>query len=154
MDLRPPLRRLQRHPAQPTRDRQADRLPLPVRPDHLGDDRRGGLEDDPLHGAAPVGGPATHPWRRLRGGLDRRGDPLAAILADHPADDEAVDPRGAPLSHDRRGRMFDLPRVLTNGGPGTSTETLVLYSYNSLFTSLNFGYGSALAVMSFLIVML
>jgi len=51
-------------------------------------------------------------------------------------------------------RMFDLPRVLTNGGPGTSTETLVLYSYNTLFTSLNFGYGSALAVTSFLIVLL
>ncbi len=51
-------------------------------------------------------------------------------------------------------RMFDLPRVLTNGGPGVSTETLVLYSYNTLFTSLNFGYGSALAVTSFLIVLL
>src|SRR5919199_1258965 len=51
-------------------------------------------------------------------------------------------------------RMFDLPRVLTNGGPGKSTETLVLYSYNTLFTALNFGYGSALAVMTFLIVLL
>lgn len=51
-------------------------------------------------------------------------------------------------------RMFDLPRVLTNGGPGTSTETLVLYSYNTFFTTLNFGYGSTLAVMSFLIVLL
>jgi ABC-type sugar transport system permease subunit len=51
-------------------------------------------------------------------------------------------------------RMFDLPRVLTNGGPGVSTETLVLYSYNTLFTSLNFGYGSALAVTSFLLVLL
>jgi multiple sugar transport system permease protein len=51
-------------------------------------------------------------------------------------------------------RMFDLPRVLTDGGPGSSTETLVLYSYNVLFTSLNFGYGSALAVTAFLIVLL
>jgi multiple sugar transport system permease protein len=51
-------------------------------------------------------------------------------------------------------RMFDLPRVLTNGGPGQSTETVVLYSYNTLFTALNFGYGSALAVMTFLIVLL
>jgi multiple sugar transport system permease protein len=51
-------------------------------------------------------------------------------------------------------RMFDLPRVLTNGGPGKSTETVVLYTYNTMFTSLNFGYGSALAVMIFLIVML
>jgi len=50
-------------------------------------------------------------------------------------------------------RMFDLPRVLTNGGPGKSTETVVLYTYNTMFTSLNFGYGSTLAVMTFLIVM-
>ena len=51
-------------------------------------------------------------------------------------------------------RMFDLPRVLTNGGPGKSTETIVLYTYNTMFTSLNFGYGSTLAVVTFLIVML
>ena len=51
-------------------------------------------------------------------------------------------------------RMFDLPRVLTNGGPGKSTETVVLYTYNTFFTSLNFGYGSTQAVMIFLIVML
>jgi multiple sugar transport system permease protein len=49
-------------------------------------------------------------------------------------------------------RMFDLPRVLTNGGPGKSTETVVLYTYNTFFTSLNFGYGSTLAVMIFVIV--
>jgi trehalose/maltose transport system permease protein len=49
-------------------------------------------------------------------------------------------------------RMFDLPRVLTNGGPGKSTETVVLYTYNTFFTSLNFGYGSTLAVVTFLIV--
>ncbi len=50
-------------------------------------------------------------------------------------------------------RMFDLPRVLTNGGPGKSTETVVLYTYNTFFTALNFGYGSTLAVVIFLIVM-
>ncbi|MCC7368662.1 MAG: sugar ABC transporter permease [Chloroflexi bacterium] len=50
-------------------------------------------------------------------------------------------------------RMFDLPRVLTNGGPGKSTETVVLYTYNTFFTSLNFGYGSTLAVMTFFLVM-
>jgi multiple sugar transport system permease protein len=50
-------------------------------------------------------------------------------------------------------RMFDLPRVLTNGGPGKSTETVVLYTYNTFFTVLNFGYGSTLAVVIFLIVM-
>jgi multiple sugar transport system permease protein len=51
-------------------------------------------------------------------------------------------------------RMFDLPRVLTNGGPGNSTKTLVLYNYETLFTVFNFGYGSALAVSTFLLVLL
>jgi multiple sugar transport system permease protein len=50
-------------------------------------------------------------------------------------------------------RVFDLARVLTNGGPGQATETLSLYSYTVLFTNLNFGYGSALAVTTFLVVM-
>lgn len=51
-------------------------------------------------------------------------------------------------------KMYDLPRVLTNGGPGQATETLAIYTYNTLFNSLNFGYGSALAVTTFLIIML
>lgn len=50
-------------------------------------------------------------------------------------------------------RMFDLPVVLTNGGPGFATETLTLYSYRTLFQNLSFGYGSALAVSTFLIVL-
>ncbi|MBA2753777.1 MAG: sugar ABC transporter permease [Chloroflexia bacterium] len=51
-------------------------------------------------------------------------------------------------------RMFDLPVVLTNGGPGRATETLTLYSYRTLFQNLSFGYGSALAVTTFVIVLL
>jgi multiple sugar transport system permease protein len=51
-------------------------------------------------------------------------------------------------------RMFDLPFVLTNGGPGFETETVTLYTYRTLFQNLQFGMGSALAVMTFLIVLL
>ena len=46
-------------------------------------------------------------------------------------------------------RVFDLIYVMTSGGPGTATESLALYSYSSLMTSLRFGYGSALAVLTF-----
>ena len=35
----------------------------------------------------------------------------------------------------------------TGGGPGTATEILNLYAYRTSFTELNFGYGSALAVV-------
>lgn len=51
-------------------------------------------------------------------------------------------------------KLYDLPRVLTNGGPGQATETLSIYTYNVLFNNLNFGYGSALAVSMFLVTML
>lgn len=51
-------------------------------------------------------------------------------------------------------RMFDLPFVLTGGGPGFETETLTMYTYRTLFQNLSFGMGSALAVSTFGIVLL
>jgi multiple sugar transport system permease protein len=50
-------------------------------------------------------------------------------------------------------RMFDLPFVLTGGGPGFQTETLTMYVYRVLFQNLSFGMGSALAVTTFLVVL-
>lgn len=48
-------------------------------------------------------------------------------------------------------RVFDLIYVLTGGGPGTSTEPVALYTFNTLFQNLRFGYGAALSVVVFLI---
>jgi multiple sugar transport system permease protein len=48
-------------------------------------------------------------------------------------------------------QTFDLPFVLTAGGPGTDTKLLALLSYQTLFSFVNFGRGSALAVMLALI---
>ncbi len=44
-------------------------------------------------------------------------------------------------------RIFDLAFVLTGGGPGGATTTLSLLVYRTLFTDLDFGRGSALAVL-------
>ena len=46
-------------------------------------------------------------------------------------------------------RVFDLIYVLTNGGPGTATEPLALYTFDSLLQDLRFGYGSALSMILF-----
>ncbi|HEV2148062.1 MAG TPA: sugar ABC transporter permease [Longimicrobiaceae bacterium] len=46
-------------------------------------------------------------------------------------------------------RVFDLIYVLTGGGPGTATEPIALYTFNTLFQNLRFGYGSALSVVVF-----
>lgn len=50
-------------------------------------------------------------------------------------------------------RMLDLPFVLTGGGPGQATETLSLYTYRVIFTDLKFGAGSALAGLTFLLIL-
>lgn len=48
-------------------------------------------------------------------------------------------------------RVFDLVYVLTGGGPGTSTEPIALFTFNSLLQYLRFGYGSALSVITFVL---
>ena len=49
--------------------------------------------------------------------------------------------------------LFDLPYVLTTGGPGTSTESLAMMAYNTMFTDLDFGPGTAVATSTALIVL-
>jgi len=48
-------------------------------------------------------------------------------------------------------RVFDLVYVLSGGGPGTATEPLAMYSFVALLRNLRFGYGSALAMIVFLL---
>lgn len=50
-------------------------------------------------------------------------------------------------------RVFDMIYVMTKGGPGNSTEVLSLYAYKTVFGSMDFGYGSALCVITFLCVL-
>lgn len=48
--------------------------------------------------------------------------------------------------------VFASVLVMTNGGPGGATEVLLTYMYRQAFEFLDFGYGSALAVLLTLIV--
>ncbi|MNI17289.1 L-arabinose transport system permease protein AraP [compost metagenome] len=52
-------------------------------------------------------------------------------------------------------QVFDQIFVMTNGGPGTATLTLVQYLYGTAFQNYNLGYGSALgiAILVILVVM-
>ena len=49
-------------------------------------------------------------------------------------------------------QVFDQALVMTNGGPGTSTTTLVLYIYQAGFQSYKMGYASAIALVLFVVV--
>jgi multiple sugar transport system permease protein len=51
-------------------------------------------------------------------------------------------------------RVFDAIYILTGGGPANSTETLSIYAYKIFFQTLDFGYGSTIAVTIFITVMI
>ena len=48
-------------------------------------------------------------------------------------------------------QTFDIPYAMTNGGPGHSTETLAMYIHKTTIDFLDLGYGSALAVLMFIV---
>jgi len=50
--------------------------------------------------------------------------------------------------------LFDLPYVLTNGGPGTATTSLAILGYNAIFKNLAYGPGAAVASTTALLVLL
>ena len=47
--------------------------------------------------------------------------------------------------------IFDLVQVMTGGGPAGATETVSIYIYSTVMRYLDFGYGAALVVVNFLI---
>ena len=49
--------------------------------------------------------------------------------------------------------MFTEPYFLTNGGPGYSSLTLVLYLYRSAFKFFQLGYAAAIAFLTFIVVL-
>lgn len=48
-------------------------------------------------------------------------------------------------------RAYDIPYLLTGGGPGNCAQLLSPYMYKQAFSSMKYGYGSAVAVMIVLI---
>ncbi len=50
--------------------------------------------------------------------------------------------------------LFDLPYVMTGGGPGTATQSLSILAFNALFKNLAFGPGAAVATSTALLVLL
>lgn len=50
-------------------------------------------------------------------------------------------------------KVFDLVQVMTEGGPGRSTNVLVYQIYNEAFVNFKFGYASAISLVLFVIVL-
>ena len=51
-------------------------------------------------------------------------------------------------------QVFEQPFIMTRGGPGDSSRTVVMMIQESAFQNLEFGYGSAIAVILFIVIML
>ncbi len=51
-------------------------------------------------------------------------------------------------------QVFSEPFVMTNGGPGDATRTVVMVLYESAFSFLQVGYGSTIAVVLFVAILL
>jgi multiple sugar transport system permease protein len=50
-------------------------------------------------------------------------------------------------------QVFDQAFIMTRGGPGDATRTLVMVIYEDAFATLRMGYGSAIAVVLFLVIL-
>ncbi len=51
-------------------------------------------------------------------------------------------------------KSFDIIYAITQGGPGTASETINLYLYSVAFAYYDVGYGSAIAVVFFILIVL
>jgi multiple sugar transport system permease protein len=51
-------------------------------------------------------------------------------------------------------QFFDEPFIMTRGGPGDASRTVVMMMYDSAFKNLEFGYGSSIALVLFAVIML
>lgn len=50
-------------------------------------------------------------------------------------------------------KFFDMPFIMTKGGPGHSTETLAITIYNNAFLINKMGYGTAISLVLFILVL-
>lgn len=51
-------------------------------------------------------------------------------------------------------QLFEQPQILTQGGPGDATRTIVLYIYEHAFRFFDMGYASTVAISLFVIILL
>lgn len=51
-------------------------------------------------------------------------------------------------------KTFDLPQIMTEGGPNDATRTIAMYIYDTAFTKMSMGYACAISVLFVLAIML
>ena len=51
-------------------------------------------------------------------------------------------------------QIFDPMFIMTAGGPGDATRSMVLYTYQQAFQAFDVGYGAAVSIVVFLVIMI
>lgn len=51
-------------------------------------------------------------------------------------------------------KTFDLPQIMTEGGPNDATRTAAMYIYDTAFTKMSMGYACSISVLFVLVIML
>jgi len=51
-------------------------------------------------------------------------------------------------------QYFDVPQIMTRGGPGDATQTIVMYLYETGFRFFNMGYASTMSVVLLLLILI
>jgi multiple sugar transport system permease protein len=49
-------------------------------------------------------------------------------------------------------KSFDIIYAMTQGGPGTASETINIYLFNTAFAYYNIGYSSAMVIVFFVLI--
>src|SRR5690349_9418763 len=95
------------------------------------------LPKDPFEAAAIDGASATQAFFRITLPLMSRIIALAVLI------------RGVDLF-----RIYDYVKVMTDGGPGTATETLTAYAGTIYFKDANFPYASTVALLTLVLLII
>ena len=145
--LRPPLRADQPGPRLDRGRAGADPLGHQAGLRLSGDLHRRDLAVDAVHVPAAAGRALQRRQEPDRGGRDRRRLAADGVPPHHPAGDLAGDGHRAPHRGLDLIRIFDVVWALTQGGPGTMTETLSIYTYIQGFRQFETSYTGAIAFL-------
>jgi multiple sugar transport system permease protein len=101
-----------------------------------------------------LGGLAALPTEPYEAALIDGATPLADVPAHHPAAARPSSWWSRVIRTIDALKAFDTIFVITQGGPGTASETINIFLYLQAFAFYNIGYASAVVVVFFVIIIL
>ena len=101
-----------------------------------------------------LGGLAALPTEPYESALIDGASVLADVPLHHTAADHAIHLHRRLIRLIDALKSFDIIFAITQGGPGNASETINLYLYSVAFVYYDIGYGSAIALVFFVIIVM